>query len=420
MKELRPYQQVACDYIEQKLNNYRKPFIYTIACGGGKSLVIAEMARRWGKVLVLTLSAELCAQDLDEMKEQGVEAKAYSASLGSKEVGDITVATILSAYKHPELFDFVDVVIIDEVQSVDASRVDSVFMKLLVAINRVKRQDGKKIKIVGLTATAYRNVQRVERKGRWYKTITLVQPLNRIPCKGGFLWGEIVEGLTTRQAMRAGYLTPVEYYSSPLDPSRLVLNSTGNDYTEDSLDVWGETAVERCFEVMVGAEKKWGVRSGIVALPFIRHCEALQALCEREGVSSIIVSSKTPQKARKEAIRAFKAGEVKWLVQCNVANVGFNSPITDTLVWCRPTVSLNLWQQAVGRVLRLCEGKKVSRVLDLAGTYQTFGPAEDVKLGKEQGYKTTIVGARGQISGRPLREFTFIKTKRVDKSKEER
>lgn len=342
MKQLRDYQEVACDYICQGLNNYKRPFIYCMACGAGKSLVISELAKRIGKVLVLTLSVELCAQDYEEMVEQGVAASVYSASMNSKEVGDITIATIMSAYKHPELFTNADVVIIDEVQAVNPADPKTTFMKLLIEMNKAKTVDEKRIKVVGLTATAWRNITKVIPKGRFYQTTTMIQPLNRIPCRGGFLWSSIVEGLTTKKAMEMGYLTPVEYYSSPIE-GKLVVNSTGADYTEESLDVWGENAVSRCLSVMKGAEEKWNIKSGIVALPFIRHAEALQALCEKEGLSTTIVHSKTPQKARKEAIKAFKNGEIRWLVQCGIANVGFNSPITDTLVWCRPCLSLNLW-----------------------------------------------------------------------------
>lgn len=413
-KTLRDYQEVAVDYIEEHLNNYRRPFVYVLPTGAGKSIVVAEIAKRFGKVLVLTLSAELCDQDYQECVEQGVEASVYSASLNRKEVGDITIATIMSAYKHPELFTHIDVVLIDETDTLNPADINTTFMKLIIAINKVKREGGERIKVVGLTATPFRNITKVISKGKWYETTTYIQPLNRIPCKGGFLWSEIVEGLTTKQAMQRGYLTPVEYYSSPIE-GRLVVNSTGADYTEDSLDVWGADAVSRCLSVMKGAEEKGWVKSGIVALPFIRHAEALQALCEREGLSSTIVHSKTPQKARKEAIRAFKAGEIRWLVQCGVATVGFNSPITDCLLWCRPTLSLRLWQQACGRIMRLSDGKKVARVLDLAGTLETFGKVEDVHLGKEDRFKTTIVGGRGQISGKPLREFRFVKTKRKEK-----
>lgn len=423
MKELRDYQQVACDYIDSKLKDYQRPFIYVLPCGGGKSLVISEIAKRWGRVLVLTLSAELCRQDLEEMWEQGVAAVSYSASLGRKQVGDITVATIGSAYKRPEVFYNTDIVVIDEVQSCNPADPKTMFMKLLIEINKMKRADGRKIKIVGLTATAYRNVQKVSRKGKWFSTTTMLQPLNRIPCgNSGFLWSSIVEGLTTREALARGYLTPIEYYSDP-QGGNLVINSTGAEFTDESLDEWGANTMERVAETMVGAEKYWNIRSGIVAVPFVRHAEALQRLCEEQGLSTIVVSAETPQKARERAINAFKSGDIKWLIQCNIANVGFNSPITDCLVWARPTLSLNLWQQAVGRVMRLCDGKKVARVVDLVGTLRTFGKVEDIHLGKEQKYKTTIEGERGKLSGVPLKTFYWtpnIRTKQGERYEKEK
>lgn len=403
-KKLRGYQDDACDYICRRLDNYKRPFIYCMACGTGKSLVIAELAKRCGRVLVVTLSAELCRQDSEEMTEYGVEHSVYSASMNRKEVGSITVATVMSAYKHPSLFHNADVVVIDEVQACNPADPKSSFMKLLVEINKLKKQGGGQIKIVGLTATAYRNVQRVQNMGRYYKTTTLLQPLNRIPCGKGFLWSSIVEGISTQEALKRGYLTPVKYYSDP-QPGKLVVNTTGAEFTDESLDAWGDNAMVRCASVMKGAEDKWNIKSGIVAVPFVRHAEALKTLCDDAGMSTVVVSSKTPQKERERAITAFKKGEIRWLLQCNIANVGFNSPITDTLVWARPTLSLNLWQQAVGRIMRLSPGKEVSRVLDLVGTTETFGRVENVRLGVEDKFKTIIVGDKGQLSGRPLKEF---------------
>ena len=99
MKQLRDYQEVACDFIDRKLANYSRPFIYVLPTGSGKSLVVSELAKRHGKVLVVTLSAELVSQDYQECIEYGVEASVYSASMNKKEVGAITIATIGSAYK---------------------------------------------------------------------------------------------------------------------------------------------------------------------------------------------------------------------------------------------------------------------------------------------------------------------------------
>lgn len=417
MKELRDYQTVACDYICSKLENYSRPFIYVLPCGAGKSLVIAELAKRCGRVLVLTLSAELCRQDKEECDEYGVEAKVYSASMNSKEVGDITIATIGSAYKNAWLFTNADVVLIDEVQAVDPSRTNSMFLKLLIAMNKIKKEGGSGIKIVGLTATPYRNVHKTTKHGRSFSITTYLQPLNRIPCGRGFLWSNIVEGLTTRDALARGYLTPVQYYSSPTD-GKLVINSTGAEFTDESLDAWGAGVIERCVHVMKGAQDKWNIKSGIVALPFVRHAEALKKLCDEQGISSIVVSAETPTKARREAIRAFKAGEIRWLIQCNIANVGFNSPITDCLVWARPTLSLNLWFQAVGRIMRLSEGKEVARVLDLVGTVDTFGHVEDIRLGTEDKFKTTIVGSKGKLSGIPLSTFHWSRNIKRKETKE--
>ena len=406
MKQLRDYQEVACDFIDKKLASYSRPFIYVLPTGSGKSLVVSELAKRHGKVLVVTLSAELCQQDYTECVEYGVKASVYSASMNKKEVGAITIATIGSAYKQPWLFANADVVVIDEVQSVNPADISSMFMRLLIEINKVKKQDGKRIKIVGLTATAYRNVQRVRNMGRYYETTTMIQPLNRIPCGRGFLWSSITEGLTTKEALERGYLTPVEYYCDPT-PGKLVVNTTGAEFTEESLDAWGNGALVRGASVMKGAEERWNIRSGIVAVPFISHAEALKRLCDAAGMSTVVVSSKTPQKEREKAIKAFKNGEIRWLIQVSVALVGFNSPITDTLVWMRPTLSLNLWQQSVGRIMRLSEGKPVARVLDLVGTLETFGKVEDVHVGKEEGCKTIIEGSKGKLSGIPLRSFKW-------------
>ena len=415
-KQLRDYQNVACDYIENRLNNYSRPFIYVMACGAGKSLVIAELAKRVGKVLVLTLSAELCRQNYEECVEYGVDARVYSASMNSKEVGAITIATVGSAYKDARLFAGVDVVIIDEVQAVNPSKTNTMFLKLLIEINKIKKADGGQIKIVGLTATPYRNVQKTIMRGRYGETITYLQPLNRIPCGRGFLWSNIVEGITTKEALARGYLTPVEYYSDPT-PGKLVVNTTGAEFTDDSLSAWGDGVIERCASVMKGAEERWNIKSGIVALPFVRHAEALKTLCDRAGMSTVVVSAETPAGARKRAIKAFKDGKIRWLLQCNIANVGFNSPITDCLVWARPTLSLNLWFQAVGRIMRRSEGKEVARVLDLVGTEKTFGRVEDIHIGVEDKFKTIITGAKGKLSGVPLSTFHWSRNIKIDDTK---
>ena len=60
--------------------------------------------------------------------------------------------------------------------------------------------------------------------------------------------------------------------------------------------------------------------------------------------------------------------------------------------------------------MRLCQGKVRSRVFDLVGTLDTFGCVEDVKLGVEDKFKTTIEGTKGKLSGIPLRTFYWSRS----------
>jgi hypothetical protein len=65
--------------------------------------------------------------------------------------------------------------------------------------------------------------------------------------------------------------------------------------------------------------------------------------------------------------------------------------------------------------MRLSPGKHIARVLDLVGTMETFGRVEDVHLGVEDKFKTTIVGSKGKLSGRPLKEFYWHRNINRDK-----
>ena len=62
--------------------------------------------------------------------------------------------------------------------------------------------------------------------------------------------------------------------------------------------------------------------------------------------------------------------------------------------------------------MRKCDGKTKARVLDLVGTTETFGRVEEVHLGVEDKFKTTIVGEKGQLSGKPLKTFHWVRNVR--------
>lgn len=400
---LRPYQQKCADFVLEELKkNTKDPILLNLSTAFGKSWLIADIAKRSGlKTLILTISKELCEQDYAKLNEvmEGQDIGMYSASWGRKETEYITVATVQSAHKHPELWEDYGLVIADEV---DASfSLDGMFGHLI---------KGKKV--IGLSGTCYGTVG--SKTGNWFTT--KIWPLHKIKSsKFGWFWKPVAYNVSEKQLLDEGYLCPLKLFSSPIECGRLKVNSNGSEYTLESINDWVSHVYGRIIEVMKKAEETGMCHTGIVFMPSVDSCEALERLCETYKVNARAVHSKTPSKTRDEVIEAHKRGELTWLINMGVATRGFDNPAVDCLVIARPTKSLRLHRQILGRALRLSEGKKLGYVLDLTNNCKTWGGPEDVIMGKN-GWQDTILLKGKDISGMEVSKINLKeqRNKRVD------
>ena len=89
------------------------------------------------------------------------------------------------------------------------------------------------------------------------------------------------------------------------------------------------------------------------------------------------VTGTTPDAERSSILRRFKAGEVQVVVNVGVLTTGFDYPELETVVLGRPTMSLALYYQMVGRAIRPCEGKD-AWIVDLCGNFDRFGRVENL------------------------------------------
>lgn len=352
------------------------------------------------KTLILTISKELCAQDFAKlsivMENKGVGM--YSASWGRKETEYITVATVQSAHKHPELWDDYDLIIADEV---DASfNLDGMFGELI----------GNK-KVIGLSATCYGTVG--SRKGRWFTT--KLWALHKIKSKKhGWFWKPIAWNTSENELLEAGYLCPIKYFCTPTECKLLKLTSNGSEFTVDSLNEWCNHIYKRALEVMDGAEKSGMCHSGIVFLPTVESCIALEKLCQELGKSARAVHYKTPAKERDQIIEDHKTGKLTWLINQGVCCRGFDSPRTDCIVNLRPTCSLRLHRQILGRLLRTHPDKEVGYFFDLTENLKRWGRVEDLVMGKN-GWQDTILLRGKDISGMEVAKINIDNFKKQEK-----
>lgn len=395
--QLRDYQQEASDAAVDffRTQNDRNGLL-VLPTGSGKSLCIADMAfRLGGPLLVLQPSKEILEQNYSKLKSYGVEdCSIYSASLNSKEISRITFATIGSIMAHIDDFDHFKYIIVDEAHSVNASQ--GQYKEFFAKVKR---------KILGLTATPYRlnsALQYLDKDGKQHfrpkdeegslkfderlakreltmETMCVLKFLTRTRPR---VFHDVIYQVDISTLLERGYLAKVEYFDlSIVDQSRLKRNSTGMDFDDRSLS--DEFKLSNFGQYLLDIVNrlrfpKSGVpRRGI--LVFTKYIEECQALSQHLP-SCAVVTGSTPKREREEILDNFKAGCIEVLVNVGVLTTGFDYPELDTVVMARPTMSLALYYQIIGRGIRPHPSKRSCWFVDLCGNIKRFGHVEDLHL----------------------------------------
>jgi DNA repair protein RadD len=123
------------------------------------------------------------------------------------------------------------------------------------------------------------------------------------------------------------------------------------------------------------SEQRRGV---LIFTASVRHAEEILEYLPRK--QSALVIGDTPGADRDAIVERFKRQELKFLVNVSVLTTGFDAPHTDVIAILRPTESVSLYQQIVGRGLRLAPGKDDCLVLDYTGVpHDIFRPQIDEK-----------------------------------------
>lgn len=194
----------------------------------------------------------------------------------------------------------------------------------------------------------------------------------RLDGKGLSEWfSEIVTGPTTRELIDAGWLSEFRYFA-PSDPDLTAAKVQAGDYKK------GDIAKVMNTPVLIGDAVAEYKRSapGRRALAFCASIDASKALVARfnaDGIPAAHVDGTTPTDERDAAVSALAAGTISVLSNVEVFTEGFDLPAIDTVILMRPTKSLALFLQMIGRVLRLAAGKDGALIFDHAGLWLDHG-----------------------------------------------
>lgn len=340
---LRPYQQSA---VTAALNHakYMDGHGYIkLPTGSGKSHVIAALAGALpGNVMILADRKELLEQNHAKFHNPH-EVGIYSAGLNIKDYSKrITIGGIQSVRANPPE-KHIDWFIIDECDRVNDSREHGSYWEL------INRYPGARV--IGLTATDYR-----------LKT-------------GQLKWGEKIFEIGYKPLMDKGWLCPLhngvglpedwEVNAEITSLGDYKLSDAEKQYIDPKLL---EASIVKLMEYSRGREHV------LIFVTTIKHGEILQdALLHTHNIIAPMVTAKTDKKERKEYIKRFKQGSFKFLINCELYTRGFDAPCVDMIAVFRPTKSKALHEQILGRGVRLNDGKRDCRVLDMAGNLREHG-----------------------------------------------
>lgn len=173
------------------------------------------------------------------------------------------------------------------------------------------------------------------------------------------------------QALDLQLLCAFEYYAcdDATDFSSVPWNKPGETTALDNL-VSGNhlraRAVIRAWDNLVSDPKQCKT---LVFCVSVAHAQFMAEQLNTSGIIARVITGDTPPHERSNIPKQLEQGEIHAIVTVDVFNEGVDLPFVDTLLLLRPTQSATVFQQQIGRGLRLHEGKQSCLVLDFVGQY---------------------------------------------------
>lgn len=240
--------------------------------------------------------------------------------------------------------------------------------------NKLFKEAGIK-KVFGFTGTPFRQEVYYERWGtqQWQvKSITTTKMIVRMKP---FFWNRMLTVINTADLLEQGYLSPIEYHDvSLVDHGDIKQNKSKSDFDMDAFD----RLIENKYGVIADKINSLPHKGKLVFCATIEQANDLQTLIP----NSVVVTSETSKKVRAKAVADLKAGVLDTVLNVGIFTVGFDYPELECIVLLRPTRSLRLHCQILGRVSRIAEGKEAGHVYDFVSNVKNLGTLADIRIVK--------------------------------------
>lgn len=344
--QLRDYQQELIEKVFSQWRAGHRRLLMQLPTGAGKTVVFSAVSRQFTQrgegVLVLAHREELLLQAKEKLESvtdepAGLIKAGYPAN-PKLSVQIASVQTLIRRKSCPKA----RLVVVDEAHHSCAAT----YVKIL--------EQYPKAYILGVTATPGRA------DGQGFRNI----------------FDSLILGRSVRQLIEARHLCPFKLFAAPNVVKTDGVKITGGDYNQKELAQAIDTSL-----VVGDLVKTWrkyakGKKTVVFAVDVLHSEEIVLAYLEA-GILAEHLDGETPPEERKAILERFRKGETLVLSNCGIISEGFDVPSIEAIQCIRPTQSLILWLQMLGRALRPAPGKEHAIIIDHTQNWVYHGLPDD-------------------------------------------
>ena len=341
MIHLRPYQSAGIASIREAFGPLRKRApLYVLPTGGGKSLTFSFIAHgaaaKGNRVYILSHRQELIDQISSALELTGTPHGFIAAGYPTLEA-HVQIASVQTLVRRLDRTPQPDLIVIDEAHHARAETFERII------------REWPRAKLLGVTAT----------------------PI-RLSGEGlGTIFDHLIVGPSMRELIDAGYLAPYRMFRPPTADASDLPKRGGEFVTAAAEALMNKPAITGSALAHYRQHA-----DGLPALVFcvsIQHAKSVADQFREAGYAAFSIDGTMERTVRRGVVEDFRAGRIKVVTSVALLEEGFDMPGAHVGIFLRPTQSLGLYLQQVGRLLRPCEGKTHALLLDHVGNCYRHG-----------------------------------------------
>ncbi|MDO5858622.1 DEAD/DEAH box helicase [Myroides odoratimimus] len=342
--QLRIYQHHIVNKVFTNLRHLNSLLIQ-MPTGTGKTTVFSAIVKKQitefapnKRVLIIVHRKELVEQIYTRLRIFGIRAGIIMANEIYEPDRQVQIASLQTLIRKKDLPKNISLIIVDEAHHILSK-------SYVTLINNYQQS-----KLLGFTATPTRL------SGEGFDKI--FQKLIQSKSIGWFIENQ--------------FLSPYKHLSlKDNDLYNLKINNLTKDYDEVSLSNFMQTD-KKLADILLAYEKYSRERKCIIFCVDVKHMLTLTEKFKNHNISCSYIDSNTKKEEREQILQDFRENRIDVLFNVNIFTEGFDCPDIETVILARPTKSLVLYIQQVGRVLRYKEDN-YALIIDCANLFYEHG-----------------------------------------------